>query len=152
MKKIIFLISVLLAPISNSAEVLGYPNMLNIYQKYIAKDQSKKPPMPKLYVYDNLDKKFINNDQVASALELTVEGYQRVSHFLGKELKDSESILFADDTLTKKFSSRYQLFYFNLPEDAFGAALPYHPTIKSDHQYLLDLAEQKDNVDLYLMF
>lgn len=148
---VVLLLSLFISKHALSETVLGYSKMVTLYQEHLI-GEAGKPKMPKLYVYDTKTKMFVDYEGIKTIFELTSSEEDKIKHFIGNEiaLPKASNI---PESLPDDFSKfNYLVFYFNLPEDAFGAAVMYHPTIQEDHAFLVQKVASTEGAHLYTSF
>ena len=132
--------------------VVGYGEMTRIYQDYIVGDGISDPKMPKFYLLDTESNTLLARDKVIEVLGLAPSDVDKVKNFIGDSINLPKSVSVPSSVLKLEADSQYVMFYFNMPKDAYGAVVAYHPTIKEDHAFLVNTVSKRTDVQLFLTF
>ncbi|WP_420935121.1 hypothetical protein ACOJR9_04170 [Alteromonas sp. A081] len=132
--------------------VVGYAEMTRIYQDYIVGDGVSNPKMPKLYLLDTTTNTLLARDKVIEVLGLAPSDVDKVKNFIGDAIDLPKSVTVPSSVLKLEADHQYVMFYFNMPEDAYGAVVAYHPTIKEDHAFLVNAVSGRSDIQLLLTF
>jgi hypothetical protein len=138
--------------IAAAKTVVGYAEMTRIYQDYIVGDGASNPKMPKFYLLDTESNTLLARDKVIEVLGLAPSDVDKVKNFIGDTIDLPKSVSIPSSVLKLEADHQYVMFYFNMPEDAYGAVVSYHPTIKEDHAFLVSTVSERSDVQLLLTF
>ncbi|WP_269517458.1 hypothetical protein [Alteromonas sp. BMJM2] len=138
--------------IAAAKTVVGYAEMTRIYQDYIVGDGISKPKMPKFYLFDTETNTLLARDKVIEVLGLAPSDVDKVKNFIGDAIDLPKSVSVPSSLLKLEADNQYVMFYFNMPKDAYGAVVAYHPTIKEDHAFLVNTVSERSDVQLLLTF
>lgn len=138
--------------IAAAKTVVGYAEMTRIYQDYIVGDGISKPKMPKFYLLDTQTNTLLARDKVIEVLGLAPYDVDKVKNFIGDAIDLPKSVSVPPSLLKLEADHQYVMFYFNMPKDAYGAVVAYHPTIKEDHAFFVNTVSERSDVQLLLTF